>query len=180
MEDKRLQWADKVSIERIKLMHPKLQEVLLEDYLTINTKLPKGIRLRITQTLRTVEEQNELYAQGRTKPGKKVTNAPALSSYHNFGIAFDFVILYDNDKNGTFEEASYNEKKDYDKNGKADWMEVVAFFKSRGWIWGGSFKTIYDSPHFEKPMGLTVAQYRDKWNKGEIFIDVNGKKYVKL
>lgn len=180
MEDKRLQWADKVSLERIKLMHPNLQKVLLEDYLTINTKLPKGIRLRITQTLRTIEEQDALYAQGRTKPGKKVTNARGGSSYHNWGVAFDFVILYDNDLNGSFEEASYNEKKDFDKNGKADWMEVVSFFKSKGWAWGGDFRSIYDSPHFEKPMGLSVAQYRDKWNKGETMTDSNGKKYVKI
>ena len=55
----------------------------------------EGINVIITQGLRTIEEQNELYAQGRTKPGKIVTNAKGGYSYHNFGLAFDFAILKD-------------------------------------------------------------------------------------
>lgn len=39
---------------------------------------------------RSVAEQNELHAQGRTKPGKIVTNAKGGESFHNFGIAADF------------------------------------------------------------------------------------------
>lgn len=38
---------------------------------------------------RTVKEQAELYAQGRTKPGKIVTNARPGTSAHNYGIAVD-------------------------------------------------------------------------------------------
>ena len=53
----------------------------------------EGINVIITQGLRTVEEQNELYAQGRTKPGKIVTNAKGGYSYHNYGLAFDFAVL---------------------------------------------------------------------------------------
>lgn len=181
MEDKRLQWADKITLERIQLMHPKLRDELLEEYLQINTKLAKGIRLRFSQTLRTFAEQDELYAQGRTKKGSKVTNAKGGQSIHNFGCAFDIVILYDLDLNGSFETASWNEKKDFDKNGKADWFEVVEFFKSKGWSWGGEFRSIYDSPHFEKTFGNgTWRPLLDKWNKGQTFVDGNGKKYVKL
>ncbi|MBH8600228.1 M15 family metallopeptidase, partial [Thermoactinomyces sp. CICC 23799] len=45
-----------------------------------------GLDILITDGLRTFAEQNELYAQGRTKPGKIVTNAKAGQSYHNFGL----------------------------------------------------------------------------------------------
>ena len=42
---------------------------------------------------RTYDEQAELYAQGRTKPGPKVTNSPPGYSWHNFGVAWDFVVF---------------------------------------------------------------------------------------
>ena len=181
MEDKRLQWADKITLERIDLMHPKLRDELREQYLEINTKLPKGIRLRFSQTLRTIEEQDALYAQGRTTKGKIVTNAKGGSSFHNWGLAFDIVILYDLDGNGTFETASWDEKKDFDKNGKADWFEVVNYFKSKGWSWGGDFRSIYDSPHFEKTFGYgTWKPLLEKYNKKEFITDNKGVKYVKL
>ncbi|NDB70468.1 MAG: peptidase M15, partial [Methylocystaceae bacterium] len=51
----------------------------------------EGIDILITSTWRDNEAQNALYAQGRTKPGKKVTNAKAGSSFHNYKLAFDFV-----------------------------------------------------------------------------------------
>ena len=49
----------------------------------------EGVNVLITQGLRTWAEQDALYAQGRTKPGKIVTNAKGGQSYHNFGLAFD-------------------------------------------------------------------------------------------
>nr|WP_295770097.1 M15 family metallopeptidase [Rhodoferax sp.] len=39
--------------------------------------------------MRSCAEQDALYAQGRTAPGNKVTNAKSGDSNHNFGIAFD-------------------------------------------------------------------------------------------
>lgn len=54
-----------------------------------------GIDVIVTSTLRDLESQEALYAQGRTKKGVIVTNAPPGYSYHNFGVAFDFCpILY--------------------------------------------------------------------------------------
>jgi hypothetical protein len=48
-----------------------------------------GITIKVIGGLRTYEEQNELFAQGRTKPGRIVTNARGGYSNHNFGIAFE-------------------------------------------------------------------------------------------
>lgn len=48
-----------------------------------------GLDVLIYCTLRTGAEQNELYAHGRTLPGKRLTNARAGQSPHNFGLAFD-------------------------------------------------------------------------------------------
>jgi peptidoglycan L-alanyl-D-glutamate endopeptidase CwlK len=49
----------------------------------------EGLKFIVTCTTRTQAEQDELYAQGRTKPGKKVTWT--RKSQHQTGRAFDFV-----------------------------------------------------------------------------------------
>ena len=142
---------DEKTIERIELMHPSIREQLKKDYLEINNNLPKGVRLRFTQTLRTNAEQDELYAQGRTKKGSKVTNAKGGQSIHNYGLAFDIVILLDKDNNGSFESVSW----EVDKY----WFRVVNFFKLRCWTWGGDFKSLYDAPHFEYTQGKNWKYY---------------------
>lgn len=48
-------------------------------------------------TYRSVEQQDVLYAQGRTKPGQIVTNARGGQSAHNFAIAVDFTHDADDD-----------------------------------------------------------------------------------
>lgn len=146
--------ADKITLDRIALMHPKVRQEVQDMYMHANNKiLGKGVRLRFSHTLRTMAEQEALYAQGRTKPGNVVTNAKAGSSYHNYGLAFDIVLLYDKDNNGTFETASWDNK---DPN----WVKVVEYFKSQGWFWGGNFKSFKDYPHFEKTFGYTTAQLK--------------------
>lgn len=47
-------------------------------------------------TYRSVEQQDALYAQGRTKPGAIVTNARGGQSAHNFAIAMDWTHDADN------------------------------------------------------------------------------------
>ena len=53
----------------------------------------EGIEVIVTSTYRDAESQNALYAQGRTAPGRKVTNAKAGQSWHNWRVAFDVVPL---------------------------------------------------------------------------------------
>ena len=49
----------------------------------------RGYGIRVTHTLRTMDEQAKLYAQGRTLPGDVVTRAKPGQSPHNYGLAFD-------------------------------------------------------------------------------------------
>lgn len=97
-----------------------------------------GITIKIISGLRTYEEQNELFAQGRTKPGRIVTNARGGFSNHNFGMAFDV---------GVFEGTNY-----LDESPK--YKAVGALGMELGLEWGGNWKTIVDEPHF---------QLRPKW-----------------
>ena len=115
----------------------------------------RGVPIVITQGLRTIAEQDALFAQGRTKPGAKVTNARGGYSNHNFGVAIDFALLLPDGRS-----VSWDMKRDGDGDGRADWMEVVEEAKRLGFSWGGDWKSFVDNPHLEMTFGLTTAQYR--------------------
>lgn len=165
-------FIDKATQGKIDIAHPDLRDELEEIITKINRDTLKGpAKVRITHSLRTIEEQNELYAQGRTKPGKRVTNAKGGDSYHNYAIAVDIVLII----NGN--TASWDVKKDWDKDKQADWMEVVKVFKDYGWTWGGDFRTFKDMPHFEKPSGNTIAILKRKLANKQF---IPGTNYVRL
>lgn len=92
-----------------------------------------GIRIRVLSGLRTYAEQDALYAQGRSAPGKVVTNARGGHSNHNFGIAFDV---------GVFEGAKY-------LGDSPKYKAVGVLAMELGLEWGGNWKTIVDQPHFQ-------------------------------
>ena len=148
---------DQITLDRINLLHPKLKEDALKIYDEIVAALNGSAICRFTHTLRTFAEQDALYAQGRTKAGAKVTNARGGQSYHNFGMAIDIVLLVDKDKNGTYETASWDVKTDFDGDGKADWMEIVAIFKRYGFEAGIDWKFV-DAPHFQKTFGKSINE----------------------
>jgi len=77
-------------VKRIDLdkIYPGFLEPLLELLASCQSK---GAAYFLTHGLRTFEEQDRLYAQGRTVPGKKVTNARGGASLHNYGLAVDAV-----------------------------------------------------------------------------------------
>jgi peptidoglycan L-alanyl-D-glutamate endopeptidase CwlK len=106
-----------------------------------------GIHAKIISGTRTSAEQNALYAQGRTTPGKIVTNARAGFSNHNFGVAWDIGIFTEDGK-------YLDESPLYKKAG--------AIGKKLGLEWGGDWKGIVDEPHFQVPTGLTLAQMRQR------------------
>jgi peptidoglycan L-alanyl-D-glutamate endopeptidase CwlK len=108
----------------------------------------QGIYVLITQGYRSIQEQNELYAQGRTKPGKKVTNAKGGTSYHNYGLAVDFALYTADGKDVTWDDSC------------AAWKKVVQMFKAKGFEWGGDFQTFKDTPHFQMTFGFSITQLK--------------------
>lgn len=105
-----------------------------------------GIDVLITSTYRDMESQAALYAQGRTTPGKKVTNAKPRQSFHNFRVAFDFVPIV---------------------NGKAVWNDTATFNKcgeiaeSVGLEWAGRWKSFPEMAHCQYTNGKTLEQLRN-------------------
>ena len=113
----------------------------------------EGINAKVIDGSRTYEQQNKLYAMGRTKPGRIVTKAKGGYSWHNFGLAFDVGIF---DPSG---EHYYEESRAY--------AEVGRIGKSLGLEWGGDWEDFQDEPHFQKnPKGYTLAQIRERYEKG--------------
>ena len=180
--------ADKITLDRIQLLHPVLRDEAYHIYMAqIVPALTGRAMCRFAYTLRTIAEQNDLYAQGRTKlydsAGRKlgkVTNAKGGQSIHNYGLALDIVLVKDVNGDGIYETASWETNIDFDKDGKADWMEVIDIFERNKFEWGGRWKSLKDLPHVQKTGGYDWRQLLVKYNNGDTFIDSNGMKYVNL
>jgi len=155
--------TDSVTQNRINALHPAVRDEVARLIEEANAKLKPNMQVRIVQGMRTIAEQDALYAQGRTKPGAVVTNARGGRSIHNYGLAIDFVLLIDS------KEISWNTTKDFDGDGQADWLEVVLVFTRAGWTWGGNWRTFKDLPHLEKTFGHT-------WKT--LFKKVQGKEFI--
>lgn len=135
---------DKYTIERIKKLHPSVVDEVTQIISECDIALSGKAKIRITQGLRSFKEQNDLYTIGRTKPGKKVTNAKGGQSVHNYGFAVDICLVIDG------KVASWDTVKDWDNDAIADWYECVKIFAKHGWDWGGNWKKFKDLPHFDK------------------------------
>jgi D-alanyl-D-alanine carboxypeptidase. len=135
---------DKITQQRIQKLHPKVREEVIKIIEDCDKELTGRAKIRITQGFRTFDEQDQLYAIGRTKPAKKVTNAKAGQSIHNYGLAVDICLIIDG------KTVSWDTAKDWDNDKVADWYECVKVFAKHGWSWGGNWKTFKDLPHFEK------------------------------
>lgn len=151
---------DKVTDDRIKTLHPLIR-YSVEKIINILDQ-NHGIRLRVTSALRTWSEQANLYALGRTKPGKIVTNSQPGDSAHNYGLAPDVVEISDG-------VAIWN-------NPKQSIIDDVftSFEFENGSEW--KFK---DIPHHQKLFGYTIYELKEKYINDEmdndryVLIDIN-------
>lgn len=119
---------DAHSEERLAQVHPELSRRVhqLADMLSFP--------ILVTQGLRTFPQQDALYQQGRSEPGKVVTDAPAGHSMHNFGLAVDV--------------APTDGSSGIDWNGKdAKWQEILQKAPSCGLAEGAQWRTFPDEPH---------------------------------
>jgi len=104
-----------------------------------------GIDLLITCTYRSPEEQDALYAQGRTTPGAIVTNAKGGQSMHQYRLAYDCVPI----RNG---------KCVWDGSDPA-WATVGELGKAQGLEWGHDWPTFKEMPHFQLTNGHPVSYF---------------------
>jgi peptidoglycan LD-endopeptidase CwlK len=132
-----------------------------------------GLRVIITECLRTDAEQVALYAQGRksldeinnlrkiagwgpigeAQAKQVVTKAPtATKSYHGYGLAFDIAITSPDGKH-----IEWSDKADWNQDGLNDWEQVGELAAACGLEWGGNWSSFPDIPHYQFTFGRTIA-----------------------
>ena len=156
-------------MRNVSQLHPELQKKVVK---LQKECLKAGIKIKIGECFRTVAEQNALYAKGRTAPGSIVTNAKgnSYSSMHQWGVAFDFFLDMDVDKDGKTSDDAFN-------NATKLFNKVGAIGKKLGLEWGGDWKSIKDLPHFQLPdWGSTATQLKAKYGTPDKFKSTWGAK----
>lgn len=120
--------------------HPDIQRVMEEAI--------KEFDFMVLCGHRTVAEQQRLYAQGRTTPGKKVTNIDGVrvKGRHNYkpSLAID-IAPYPLDWQDTARFRALGEH-----------IEKVAKRLGVPLTWGGRWRKFIDLPHFELPVSATL------------------------
>ena len=106
----------------------------------------EGIDLLITSTYRDNESQEALYEQGRTRPGKIVTNAKPGESWHNYRCAIDVVPLI-------------NGKPNWDGSDPI-WETIGELGEKAGLEWAGRWHSFKELAHFQYTGGLTLADLK--------------------
>lgn len=135
--------------------HPRLIELSKK---LVSACRGQGLIIGIGESFRTKEEQDALYAKGRTAPGNIVTNAKGSSynSHHQWGTAFD---IYRNDGKGVYTD------------GDGFFEKVGKIGKSLGLEWGGDWKSPVDKPHFQLPdWGSTTTKLKKMYGTPEKFM----------
>lgn len=131
---------DRKIIRELGLLHPtfraSVQEVLHQLFLD---RLP----FRVFESFRSPARQAYLYAQGRTRPGKRVTNAQPWQSMHQYGLAVDFAL---------FINGGWSWREDGEYAGAWDHLrEVGEFYGMRGLEW--------EKPHLQMD-GVELEEMR--------------------
>ena len=152
--------------ERVRIsryLHPCIREPLET---SLHECHSQGLMVYVFESYRTSQRQQFLYDQGRTKPGRIVTNAKPFQSWHNYGLAFDMV--FDGDERDGIQwswEGDYNtEKIDGDK--RSDYERVGEIFVRHGFEWGAQWKSFKEMPHFQKRFDLSLGEVQSIYDEG--------------
>lgn len=126
-------WNNPMTQNNIATLDQRVRAAAAKFVKRVNDEL--CIKLKVTSAYRSKQDQDALYAQGRTKPGRIVTNARGGQSNHNSGKAIDVYMVLEDGSIATEDEVP---------------PEVVKIAKEEGFEWGGSWKgKLRDGPHFE-------------------------------
>lgn len=128
---------------KAKRLHPVFRERLV---MLAEALARRGMQAMITDGLRTVAEQDALFAQGRTKPGAKVTNARGGQSNHNYGLAVD---MYPFIGGKIFVDVPRGASVEFRRTFNAVQDAIGEEAERLGLFWGARFRGIVDTPHVQ-------------------------------
>jgi hypothetical protein len=117
-------------------LHPDLKTKAI---LLMERMKQLGKPIMVYQTYRSAKEQNEKYARGRTSAGSIITNAQGLQSYHQYGLAVDFVF-----------------EKYWWRPPASDWWITLMEEAEKLRLESGGRWALRDYPHIQyRPLGVT-------------------------
>lgn len=128
---------DSISEARLQEVMPALADKVRQMATMLEQE---GIVIRVVQGLRSWKQQDDLYAQGRTAPGKIVTNCKGGYSYHNFGMAVDCV------------PSTHGPDQPFDPDwnpAHPTWKRMEQVGISLGLDSGAMWRSFPDAPHFQ-------------------------------
>lgn len=111
-----------------------------------------GCKWIVTEGFRTAKRQNDLFQQGRTKPGNIVTQKDGYKriSNHQTSLAVDFA-------------PQYGSRIDWNT---PHWKYLGHLARKYGMTWGGDWKGFVDAPHIEWPTrDKTTYRKAREWQK---------------
>lgn len=136
------------SINRINTLRP----ILIPSAMRVFERCIKAkIPIYITWGMRTGEEQDLMYRFGRTIPGQCITTRRAGFSAHNYGLALDYCLLFENTLlswEDVYPRFYWRRK----------WLKVAAFFEEEGWD-SGWRRHSFEPSHVENLLGQDLIYY---------------------
>lgn len=151
-QEKFLDFLDTPTRERLGELFPPFADKIFKVYYHMYTKY--GMLMRCTEGLRTYEKQAQLYAQGRTSPGKIITNAKPGQSLHSFGLAADSCFS----GNDPFLDRSM-------RSGEL-WSAFGSLVKMEDLSWGKEIPGLNDYVHVEKRYGMALGDLQYLMSQG--------------
>jgi peptidoglycan L-alanyl-D-glutamate endopeptidase CwlK len=130
-------------LHRLRGCHPELKARVIR---LVEALAHEGLDIVLTQGVRSTQQQAALYAQGRYKPGKVVTNCDGLIKVSNhqpkadgYGYAVDVAWVIEG--RVTWE---------------GPWDRLGTLAEAQGLVWGGRWVSFPDRPHVELHPGFHV------------------------
>jgi len=134
------------SQERLTYVYPDIEDRFFKLYQAYQNKYGKN--LKVSEGIRTMKRQGDLWNKGRSTPGPIVTYSKPGWSFHNYGLALD-VFFAGKDP--------YLEK---DPKFEYYWKKFGELAEKHGFVWGGHFSGLLDRPHIQLSYGLTITEIR--------------------
>jgi peptidoglycan L-alanyl-D-glutamate endopeptidase CwlK len=131
-------------LAKLDTVHPSLRTKVIA---LVNMAAVEGFTLQVTQALRTFAEQDALFNQPHDhkdndgdhridEADEHVTNCRGGQSWHNYGLAVDFIFVVDG-KRTYVPDSLYS--------------NIGRWARTAGLEWGGSWKHTVDRPHVQLP-----------------------------
>jgi len=142
--------------DELKWLHPTIAKGVIT---ALEECHKKCLMVHVFESYRTLERQDDLYAQGRTKAGKIVTRAKAGYSMHNYGLAIDLV--FDGEERDGIQwswTGDYNNEPLAGEK-RSDYERVGEILEKHGFYWYAR-SSFPETPHFQMTFGLTLDQIR--------------------